>query len=137
MWSEDHWEKSSLYKMGLSVQIGHGGRHCPTATEKPYHLLVVDLTGYHDVDVRFCQCGSSYHDRLKRNQVLRERWYPASSDQPQTAFTFDLLKFFFSVSTQGKTAAHDYYQAVVCQSNGSRLIKTPVSCHSLMCRRAS
>ena len=41
------------------------------------------------------------------------RWYPASFNHPQTAFSFDLLETYHKVTLQGKLNLYDFYLAIM------------------------
>jgi hypothetical protein len=46
-------------------------------------------------------------------QLLREGWYPASQDRPQTCMTLVALEQFHTATCQAKTTMYDYYQTLV------------------------
>lgn len=63
-------------------------------------------------------------------------WWPASTEKPRSAATFQLLKQFQTLSLQGKLAVYDYYKSLELVTDGSGLDKIPVSycpfCHRLL-----
>ena len=83
----------------------------------PHELLVIDVNGWHKLQVQFCTCGNSapWHERYR--QLLRMRWYPASFNRPRTAFTWDLLETYHKLTLQGKLNLYDFYFAIMQKSD--------------------
>lgn len=130
MWNGSFFESATLEDLGFVRNLGHPTDVCPGNPETQ-RILVVDLSGYHYVRVRFCACSHSSFLHPYR-QLLRIRWYPASSIRPRTVFTFDLLDTYHKISMQGKLNLYDFYTAImqktdnrgrmsvkVCRSTGS------------------
>ncbi|KAH7904648.1 hypothetical protein BJ138DRAFT_1018848, partial [Hygrophoropsis aurantiaca] len=55
-------------------------------------------------------------------QLLRVGWYPATTDRPQTVFTFDVLETFHDMTLQAKTPAFDFYTTMVHKTDGSGVV---------------
>ncbi|TCD59870.1 hypothetical protein EIP91_011272 [Steccherinum ochraceum] len=118
MWSGESHRKTWLSDIGLVYQLGHGGAECPCPDPVPSLLTVVDITGIHRLQVRYCAClandpaadhrGVLHH----RVQILRARWYPATTDRPQTAFTFRVLDLFLELNTRAKINLNDFYDSL-------------------------
>lgn len=85
------------------------------------------MNGFHLVEVVYCGCNSRSGLWQKRNQLLNVRWYPASTTDPSTAFTFSMLDQFHELTVQGKTSAHDYYLGLFHMSDNAGLRGFPVS----------
>jgi CxC2 like cysteine cluster associated with KDZ transposases len=111
-WTGSYYRPSTLKELGLIVQLGHHGGHCPFPGESRSDFTVVHTNGLHRVNVRFCGCSSSY-GVSSRVQLLRVSWFPSSLDLPRTAFTFDCLDTFHLLNLQSKISAYDYYLSVV------------------------
>lgn len=77
--------------------MGHSSRACKFPHADIQTLTVVDSTGIHAVNVRWCDCGSSPGGSTRRVQLLRMKWFPTTSERPRTVVTFDALKFFPSI----------------------------------------
>ncbi len=69
----------------------------------------MDVTGIHTINLYFCGCIGAPHPR---RQLLAVSWFPASLDQPQTAFTLDVLGTFQLLNFQGKISAYDFYYSL-------------------------
>ncbi|KAH8111697.1 hypothetical protein DFH11DRAFT_1512691 [Phellopilus nigrolimitatus] len=117
-WTGTFWEKSSLRSLGLKVHLGHAGKPCALPSPAKY-LVVYHVNGFHLVDIVYCGCDMAHGNLHKRNQLLRARWYPATTKDPGTAFTFAMLDQFHELTLQGKLSAHDYYQGLAHMSDGS------------------
>lgn len=116
----------TLQNLGLRVQLGHGGSSCPLPSAGPEHFCVLDTSGVHYISVDFCDCrtnGFVHH----RAQLLRARWFPATFNRPQTAFTFDCLDTFHELTLQGKTPLYDFYYTILHKTDNLELNKTIVS----------
>ena len=78
------------------------------------------LSGFHEVNVRFCGCSVSESCK-DYQQLMRMRWFSATLTTPRTAFAFDLLEVFHLLSVRGKLSAHDFYESLVSLTDGTGL----------------
>ncbi|TDL22048.1 hypothetical protein BD410DRAFT_815199 [Rickenella mellea] len=123
-WTGTFFEKTTLYSIGLRVQLGHGGDTC-TKPQRGRALTVIDTSGIHNVHVDYCECGHSSGSTLYRVQLLRMRWFPATLLQPQTVMTFDALDMFHILTHQSKITFYDFYQTLVRKTDGSGVQVVP------------
>ncbi|KZS90570.1 hypothetical protein SISNIDRAFT_386166, partial [Sistotremastrum niveocremeum HHB9708] len=127
-WYGGTWHRSSLWEIGLTVCLGHDDLSpCPVPHRYDAPITVLHTTGFHDVAVVFCGCSTNPNDLLKRNQLLRVKWFPASQDKPQTAFTFDLLELFHQITSVSGFSAHQYHSALQNLTDNSGTVNVPVS----------
>ncbi|KAH8110267.1 hypothetical protein DFH11DRAFT_1547578 [Phellopilus nigrolimitatus] len=117
-WTGEFWEKTTLRSLGLKVHLGHTDKPCVSPLQERF-LVVYHVNGFHLVDIVYCGCDMAQGNLHKRNQLLRARWYPATTKDPGTAFTFAMLDQFHELTLQGKLSAHDYYQGLAHMSDGS------------------
>ncbi|KAJ3964940.1 hypothetical protein EV361DRAFT_975265 [Lentinula raphanica] len=103
---------STVLPEEYSIPLGHGGVCCPNATE-PLLMNLVDVNGIHATRVTFCQC----IDHSKWRQLFDANFFPATVDQPQTAFTFELLHHWTILNLQSKITAHHYVAALRHQTD--------------------
>lgn len=111
-----------MRELGLRFQLQHNTRLCPHPGYRRRKLVVCDLTGYHEVDVSFCECYEPNIGFVPRwKQLFRERWYPATRERPATVFTFRLLDFFLELTHQGKSNLYDFERTLdrVTDNSGS------------------
>ncbi|QRV94612.1 hypothetical protein RhiJN_22630 [Ceratobasidium sp. AG-Ba] len=112
-WGGTHWQDVSLASLGFVLHLGHGGRQCkekgPTSP-----ILVGDLNGFTEVQVRYC-----YHpdSPTKAEQLLSAGLFPCSDVAPRSAFTKVLLTVFNIFSTLGSTSAHRFYLVLERMTN--------------------
>jgi CxC2 like cysteine cluster associated with KDZ transposases len=109
------------------IHLGHQGSPCPYAGPVTRDFTVVDVSGIHIINIRFCRCVGVQHPR---NQLLTACWFPVTLNRPQTAFTFDLLATFQLINLQGKTSAYDFYYSLDHKTDNTGIRHTPV-CSSL------
>lgn len=117
-WVDTHFSDLTLHSLGQVIQLGHDGDSCPQPSPIIRDFTVVDISGVHTVNVTFCRCAGSPHERI---QILRASWQPASWDRPQTAFMFNVLNSFQRLNLQGKTSGFDFYESLECKVNGDGL----------------
>ncbi|KAI0739804.1 hypothetical protein C8Q80DRAFT_1124130 [Daedaleopsis nitida] len=110
MWNGKMWTKRSLQDLGLILQLGHDGRRYPRPAQGTRRLVIGDVTGIHQVEVRFCECLNSEDDFTHQwVQVFRLGWFPATTHRPATAFTFRMLSAFHELNLQAKLNLYDYW----------------------------
>lgn len=129
-WNETHWEKSCLSEFGLSYQLGHGGKQCQYPGREEL-ITVLEITGYHHVNIRFCACTQDTIEREDRNQLLQCRLFPASFKLPKTAFGFQLLDTMCLMTGRGRTSVYDVYLCLRSITDSCELYHYPVSHSSL------
>ena len=118
-----------LVDLGLVVHLGHSSTStCPSPASPVKRLTVIDITGIHLMDVQFCGCSKTLGGgRLEYKQLLRTRWFPATSLKPKTAVTFACLNVFHLLTLQGKLTAHDFYMMLQHVTDNTRIDPPPVS----------
>ncbi|KIM58938.1 hypothetical protein SCLCIDRAFT_127049, partial [Scleroderma citrinum Foug A] len=134
-WNGMFFQESSLRQAGLVVHLGHRGKPClaggyqdrgvPNDFEEdwedleehagPPHLTapkdrscltVVHTSGVHFCDVRYCNCPGSKDSHL---QLACANLFPATTKQPRTAFTFQMLDEFIQDNVECGTSAMNFY----------------------------
>ncbi|KAI0690347.1 hypothetical protein C8T65DRAFT_588017, partial [Cerioporus squamosus] len=117
-WTGTHYEHVSLKALGLRVQLGHPpGERCVNPVRAFGDAFVVlDLNGVHEVGLDFCRCERA---AASTSQLLRYRWFPATSTDPRTAATFRLLQTFHLLSGQSKVSAFEFYTTLARKSNNT------------------
>ena len=72
-------------------------------------FTIVDVNGIHSVTLRPCACAGAPHTRT---QLLAASLFPATLDEPNTTFTFEVLDTFQLINLQGKLSAYDFYYSL-------------------------
>lgn len=113
--------------VGYVLQMGHNTRDCKNPPDHIRMLTMVDLTGIHLVNVKWCDCGDSPGGCSQRAQLLQLRWFPTTAQRPNTAITFDALEFFHILALQAKLTFYDFYKTLMKRIDNSGLQHHPVS----------
>ncbi|EAU89964.1 hypothetical protein CC1G_05880 [Coprinopsis cinerea okayama7 len=123
-WNGAFFERVTLKSLGLRVQLGHPpGTTCPVpARAFNDDFVVVSSDGIHCIGLDFCGClGAPSHFV----QLLRARLFPATTIDPKTAATFDVLKTFQMLCFTSKISALEYYKALARRSDNTGTLKIP------------
>lgn len=88
-------------------------------------LTIVDVTGVHELPVRYCTC--SPIPRSNDSQLFECELFPASYKRVSTVFTFRVLNDFRSDNLESHTTAYSYY-------NKLRSLTDPQAPHSVKVR---
>lgn len=102
MWNGTFFELTSLKALGLRIQLGHPTGQCcinPTRVAADDNFVVIDCNGIHEIELDFCGCETA-QTRVK--QLLRTRLFPATTRDPRTAATFNVLEQFHLLSFESK-----------------------------------
>lgn len=133
-WNGTYFEKTTLRNVGLTIQLNHASEPCPIPIKAPADFVVFDSTGIHRISLNFCGCRkSSTKNITRRIQLLRNRWFPATSEQPKTVFTFSVLKIFHQLTLQSKVSIYDYYHTILRLTDPYELDKMTVLLNSDLC----
>ncbi|KAF8151299.1 hypothetical protein B0H34DRAFT_709445 [Crassisporium funariophilum] len=111
-WNGVFFVKTKLKALGLRIQLGHArGERCANPEPCPSdNFTVIDTHAIHSLSLDFCGCGHS--SQLHTVQLLRHRFYPATTRNPKTATTFRALEVFELLSYASKVSVFEYYQAL-------------------------
>lgn len=128
VWKERFWAKTSLYDLGIVVYLGHGGNPCASPAKQEV-ITVMHSNGFHKLIAVFCGCFTDAESLSFQNQLLRSRLFPATTDNPKTAFTFSSLDLLAHLSTQGKMSAYNFYISMRNVTDPLDICGWPVSKH--------
>ncbi|THU75375.1 hypothetical protein K435DRAFT_561253, partial [Dendrothele bispora CBS 962.96] len=108
-WNGTHFEKTSLAKLGLVVQLNHLSMRCKSW--KPCHsnLRVLHTNGIHEVNIQYCTCEREVPPAI---QLLRRGIYPSTHEIPKTCATFALLDLLHHLSITSKGSNYDFYHTL-------------------------
>ncbi len=120
------FEWTSLYALGLHIQLGHFRYPCPILEPTPNPFIIIHVNGIHYyVHVYFCMC-SHVCSTDPVNQLLAIGWYPATVTHPKMCATFQLLHHCHLQTLQSKHSLVDFYTALECETNNTGLIPLKV-----------
>ncbi|KAH9847790.1 hypothetical protein C2E23DRAFT_942536 [Lenzites betulinus] len=120
-WKDKFFQRCNLKSLGLRVQLGHEPGDTCHLPKRAFgdDFVILDLTGVHEVAVDFCGC-----ERVQPHyvQLLRSRWYPATSTDPKTAATYSLLETFHILAAQSKVSGFEFYASLarLTENTGTR-----------------
>ncbi|KAG1831094.1 hypothetical protein EV424DRAFT_1314687, partial [Suillus variegatus] len=129
-WTGKCFNDTLLEELGFIWHMGHGGQPCPFSDDmhawenilmdreadfppmKTVHgptistkLTIVHSTGVFLHNIVWCSCPGHL-------QLLKAKLFPASTTQPQTAFTFDVLDHFLIDVLECKTSASSFFEKI-------------------------
>ncbi|KAJ7225335.1 hypothetical protein GGX14DRAFT_556145 [Mycena pura] len=132
-WNGKFWIEASLHAgrhgvngvvgLGLVYQLGHHGFSCdnPGSRKK---MVVVDVKGIFTLDIHLCNC-----ERGRRRNVLSHLlangWYPATTIDPETCATFELLELFRYLNVVGNVNVHDFIGTLERLTDPTQVGSTP------------
>lgn len=77
-WRDGHFQRTTLAGLGMIIHLGHEDS-CPVPEPLKDAFVVFDMNGIHNLQLEYCGCSKGMH--LERyQQLLRQRWYPATFD---------------------------------------------------------
>jgi hypothetical protein len=106
-WNGSFMERVKLIDLDFTWHVSHEGQPCPYFADcgGSQNITLIDTTGIHYVNVGFCRCGNAGNFA---EQLMLAKLFPASVDQPKTAFTFRCLKLFHMLNLIAHTTAWDF-----------------------------
>ena len=127
-WNGKYFERRTLKNLGLNVQLGHpiGEQCCNPQTVPKDEFVVLHSNGIHIVSIAFCGCETA---NTYSQQLLCAHWFPATSEQPCTTATFQLLEHFHLLSLESKLSCYEFYNALFRLSDNTGLNPPKVHHH--------
>lgn len=121
------WSKfdSSELSAESAIQLGHIGKHeACTGVKSALTFKITHVNGIHTCKLRFCGCPGAPD---KVTQLMLADLFPGTTSDPQSAFTFTVLKEFHLHNLQSKCGAFDYIHSLRRLTNDTTIMKVPVS----------
>lgn len=117
--------RHDISKLGKHIiQLGHNGGPCSNPVGERM-FTIIDDNGIHSTKLAFCGCQELPPNKNK--QLMRTSLFPATTKDPHTAFTINMLKRFQLHNFESKKAAYDYLGAVRRLSDNSFTADVQVS----------
>ncbi|KAF7319441.1 CxC2 domain-containing protein [Mycena chlorophos] len=113
-----HFSKTNLKSLGLRVQVGHPAPDvcCPHPRPAPDEFVVLHDNGIHQLAIDYCGCVGAEAEYL---QLLRSRFFPATTKRPQTCATFSCLDRYNAFSLKPRTNGWDFYDTLERLTDGA------------------
>ncbi|KAJ7829911.1 hypothetical protein B0H13DRAFT_1655417 [Mycena leptocephala] len=110
-WNGTYWTPTTLAKLGLVYQLGHGGLSCAHPATGTRDMVIIDTEAIHTVRIRYCTCDQSDHAN-NLEQLLCNGWYPATTVDPATCATFAALELYRLLNVVGNINIHDFVHSL-------------------------
>ncbi|KAJ7079050.1 hypothetical protein C8R43DRAFT_1143319 [Mycena crocata] len=117
-WKGGFWAVSSLKSIGCTYQLGHGGHPCPRPMPSERTMVVMDTEYIFTVPYRYCGCDKAGQG-LNLEQLLCNRWYPATTVDPATCATVASLELFRLLNVVGNINVHDFVTTLERNTNAT------------------
>ncbi|KAG1856534.1 hypothetical protein C8R48DRAFT_608216, partial [Suillus tomentosus] len=119
-WNGLFFQRIKLKTLGLRVQLGHtpSDRCYNPRPSKGDDFVVIDINGIHEIGLDFCGCETA---QVRYKQLSRARWYPATTTEPQTGATFNVLEHFHLLSYESKISAYEFFHGLARRTDNSGL----------------
>jgi hypothetical protein len=133
-WTSTHFARCTLESLGLTIFLGHHGQHCPnapksqSAKQSGRRTTIVNTNGIQISCIEYCYCLSSASKPL---QLIATGLFPATMEQPDTAFTFEVLNDFHIHTLTSKKSAYDYFTALKKHTDNTFSQESLVCCSIL------
>ncbi|KAJ7694502.1 hypothetical protein B0H14DRAFT_2283807, partial [Mycena olivaceomarginata] len=117
-WNREFFVSLTLNELDIEarVQLGHlPGSFCPRSLKD---FVIIDTLGVRVVKLSFCGCDSQI---AHRQQLMRACLWPATSIDPKTGATFNVIRLFKVQNCLGKISSYDFVQSLELLSNADGL----------------
>ena len=123
-WTGSHFVRRDLGELGHTLFLGHRAHRCPNTRDKSEGrpTTIVHTNGMHTCRILYCHCNGV----SEAVQLVRSGLFPATIQQPETVFTFAVLKDFHLHTLTSKKSAYDHYYALQRHTNNAFPQKCPV-----------
>lgn len=127
-WDDGFFRRMDLASLGLILHLGHHGMPCDEiATDRaPSTLIITHTNGIHESKVHWCACKGC---PSRVSQLVRAGLFPATPENPESAFTIKLLEEFHLHTLTSKKSAYDFFKALYRLTNNAFPDDVPVSFH--------
>jgi len=125
-WNGDFFVRRDISALGHAIALGHHGELCHniSKTTSPLEFLIIHTNGIHKTKMLFCGC-IGCGNRIQ--QLLKAQLFPATTEQPTTAFTFSVLREFHLHTLESAMPAYDYMGALRRLTDNTFTADVPVS----------
>lgn len=122
VWEKDkrYWFTQSIARVGLILNLGHGGQKCRDARDQPRQMVAVHEGGLTSIPVHFCLCadkgtGIAVPESI---QLLEAGFWPGSWLEPRTMFTLGVLDEHAILSRSAALSTDAFWKYLVRNTDG-------------------
>lgn len=98
-WTGNFFTRITLFDLSATYQLGHHAGESCAMPSPTIDLTLFNISSVTVVHIHYCYCGELGQQQLPCVQLLCIQWFPATLEQPGTAFTFHLLDFLHKLQT--------------------------------------
>ncbi|KAG1846735.1 hypothetical protein F4604DRAFT_1884128 [Suillus subluteus] len=119
-WTGSLFAALSLKQLGLCMQLGHPIREACPPPERAFNddFTLIHSNGIHEIGLDYCGCGTA---QTRTKQLLRVAWFPATTSDPRTAATFQVLEQYHLLSFESKASGYEFYHAIAWLTDNTGL----------------
>ncbi|KAG2128668.1 uncharacterized protein EDB93DRAFT_1243527 [Suillus bovinus] len=120
-WNSSFFQRVKLKTLGLHVQLGHtpSDRCYNPHPSKGDDFVIININGIHEIGLDFCGCETA---QVRYKQLLQAQWYPATTIDPQTGATFNVLEHFHLLSYESKISTYEFFHGLARHTDNSGLL---------------
>lgn len=133
VWENGVWNKRDFSEVlpNNFIQLGHVDDEMPcSGAGSPIPFIITHINGVHSTRLSFCGCPTA--PKSKVDQLLLADLFPATPNEPKSAFTIAVLKQFRVHNLQSKCGAFDYVRSIRRFTDNTSTFKVPVSGRSFI-----
>ncbi|KAJ7083274.1 hypothetical protein C8R43DRAFT_1142719 [Mycena crocata] len=119
-WTRDFWTPCTLANIGLIYQLGHGCFPCEFPGDTVYKMTIIEAPFIHELKMRYCRCHKS-DTANNLEQLMRNKWYPATVTDPKTCATFRSLESYRLYNVVGNMNVNNYIKVLEQMTDVSAL----------------
>ncbi|KAG2122912.1 hypothetical protein DEU56DRAFT_873540 [Suillus clintonianus] len=110
-WTGSSFAALSLKRLGLRVQLGHLIEEECLLPQRAFNddFTLIHTNGMHEIGLDYCGCNTA---QIHTTQLLRVAWFPATTSEPRTAATFQILKQYHLLSFESKASSYEFYHTI-------------------------
>ncbi len=129
VWSNENgfFVKHDISTLGHSIPLLHSVNEPCTRAKEPQLFIIADVNGVHATKVTFCGCEKG-RNMDKWTQLFMLDLFPSTVREPQSAFTFELLRQYEMLVTQAQVTAHQFMKSLRRLTDNVFTGNVPVSC---------
>ncbi|KAJ6532232.1 hypothetical protein DFH09DRAFT_1092897 [Mycena vulgaris] len=122
-WTGVLFKRKTLRALGLRLQLGHWHERdhtCPNPSPSQGDaFVVINDHGVHEIALDYCGCASSGTPTV---QLLRAGLYPATTTNPRSAATINVLRRFHLLAFESKCSAYEFYYSLARETDNTGLV---------------
>jgi hypothetical protein len=102
------------------VQLGHPIREACSLPEQAFNdnFILIHSNGIHEIGLDYCGCSTA---QTCTKQLLHVAWFQATTSDPQTAATFQVLEQYHLLLFESKASDYKFYHVIAQLTDNTSL----------------